>query len=54
MRLAMETTILPVDVAEVLASRLIADLDADLLSRYPGEPVNGVNPEECFLTSVQF
>jgi GNAT superfamily N-acetyltransferase len=39
-------TISPADVEEVLASGLLARLDADLLARYPGEPVNGVEAEE--------
>jgi GNAT superfamily N-acetyltransferase len=33
-------------VDEVIASGLIAELDADLLSRYPGEPINGIDAEE--------
>lgn len=34
------------DVREVLASGLIAELDAEIEKRYPGEPVNGVEPNE--------
>jgi ribosomal protein S18 acetylase RimI-like enzyme len=33
-------------VTEVIESGLIAELDADLMSRYPGEPTNGIDPEE--------
>jgi hypothetical protein len=35
-----------VGVDAVIASGLIAELDADLLSRYPGEPINGIDVEE--------
>lgn len=34
------------DVDEVIASGLIAQLDAEILRRYPGEPINGVEPDE--------
>src|ERR1051325_8933983 len=34
------------DVYEVIASGLIAQLDAEIARRYPGEPINGVEPEE--------
>ena len=34
------------DVNEVIASGLIAQLDAEILERYPGEPINGVEPNE--------
>jgi putative acetyltransferase len=34
------------DVNEVIASGLIAQLDAEILQRYPGEPINGVEPDE--------
>jgi putative acetyltransferase len=33
-------------VDDVIASGLIAELDSDLLSRYPGEPINGIDVEE--------
>jgi putative acetyltransferase len=36
----------PASVEEVVNSGLIAELDADLLARYPGEPVNGIDPVE--------
>ena len=42
----MEIVIAAVDVDEVIASGLVAALDADLMRRYPGEPTNGVEPEE--------
>jgi GNAT superfamily N-acetyltransferase len=39
-------TIVPAEVEKVVASGLLDKLDADLLSRYPGEPVNGVDASE--------
>ena len=42
----MEIVIAAVDVDDVIASGLVAALDADLMRRYPGEPTNGVEPEE--------
>jgi GNAT superfamily N-acetyltransferase len=42
--------VLTTDVYEVIASGLIAQLDAEIEKRYPGEPINGVDPEE-FRTS---
>lgn len=35
----------PASVDEVLATGLLDQLDADLRQRYPGEPVNGIDPE---------
>ena len=34
----------PADVDTVVGTGLLAELDADLLARYPGEPVNGIEP----------
>jgi GNAT superfamily N-acetyltransferase len=34
------------DVYEVIASGLIAQLDAEIERRYPGEPINGIDPVE--------
>ena len=34
------------DVYEVISAGLIEQLDAEISSRYPGEPVNGVEPAE--------
>lgn len=34
------------DVYDVIASGLIAQLDAEIERRYPGEPINGVDPDE--------
>jgi GNAT superfamily N-acetyltransferase len=34
----------PADVEAVVGTGLLAELDADLLARYPGEPVNGIEP----------
>jgi GNAT superfamily N-acetyltransferase len=34
----------PADVETVVGTGLLAELDADLLARYPGEPVNGIEP----------
>jgi GNAT superfamily N-acetyltransferase len=34
------------DVDEVIAFGLIAQLDAEISKRYPGEPINGVEPNE--------
>lgn len=46
----MGTKVLAADVYEVMASGLIAHLDAEIERRYPGEPINGVDPDE-FRTS---
>jgi len=37
-------TITPASVETVLASGLIDQLDADIQARYPGEPINGIDP----------
>lgn len=42
----MEIVITGVDIDEVVASGLVAALDADLMHRYPGEPTNGVDARE--------
>lgn len=42
----MELTISPASVEDVIATGLLAALDADLLARYPGEPINGINADE--------
>jgi GNAT superfamily N-acetyltransferase len=42
----LDIVIAAVDVDEVVASGLVAALDADLMHRYPGEPTNGVEPQE--------
>jgi GNAT superfamily N-acetyltransferase len=39
-------TILPASVETMLSSGLIEQLDADLLERYPGESINGIDPSE--------
>jgi GNAT superfamily N-acetyltransferase len=39
-------TVVPASVEEVLLSGLIDQLDADLRERYPGEPINGIDPAE--------
>ena len=36
--------VVPASVEEALRSGLIDQLDADLRERYPGEPVNGIDP----------
>ena len=36
----------PIDPAHQRAQALIAELDADIISRYPGESTNGINPAE--------
>jgi putative acetyltransferase len=46
MESAMSITVSPAEVEIVMASGLIAELDADLLARYPGEPVNGIEPAQ--------
>ena len=43
---AIDIIVTPADVDAVVASGLLTELDADLLSRYPGEPVNGIDPTE--------
>lgn len=42
----MDITVGPAEVGFVMASGLIAELEADLLARYPGEPVNGIEPAQ--------
>lgn len=42
----MKITVGPAEADFVIASGLIAELDADLLARYPGEPVNGIEPAQ--------
>src|SRR2546430_14105869 len=42
----MELKVAAADVSEVIASGLIARLYAEILKRYPGEPINGVEPNE--------
>ena len=42
----MHIKISSTDVTEVIASGLIAQLDAEILNRYPGEPINGVEPDQ--------
>lgn len=37
-------TVRAASLAEVLQTGLIAELDVELLGRYPGEPVNGIEP----------
>jgi putative acetyltransferase len=41
-----DVDIAPASVDDVLASGLIDLLDAELNARYPGEPVNGIDPSE--------
>jgi putative acetyltransferase len=50
----MNVVVSPADVDSVVASGLLAELDADLLSRYPGEPINGIQPGEFRLTGGYF
>jgi GNAT superfamily N-acetyltransferase len=38
--------ILPASVEDVFSSGLIDQLDADLRERYPGEPINGIDPAQ--------
>ena len=42
----MGIRIASVDVRDVIACGLIPQLDADIEKRYPGEPINGVEPNE--------
>ena len=42
----MDITISETPVADVLSSGLFAELDAELVRRYPGEPIHGVDPQE--------
>jgi putative acetyltransferase len=53
---AIDTTIsvTACDVDAVVESGLLAELDADLLSRYPGEPVNGIDPVQFRATRGYF
>jgi GNAT superfamily N-acetyltransferase len=39
-------TIVAASVEDVYAAGLIDRLDADIRSRYPGEPVNGIDPQQ--------
>jgi putative acetyltransferase len=53
----MDIEIVEMPVAEVVASGLIAELDAELRQRYPGEPINGIDAGEfqaaggCFVVA---
>jgi GNAT superfamily N-acetyltransferase len=40
--------------AEVIASGLTTELDAELQQRYPGEPVNGIDPSQFQATGGYF
>ncbi len=42
----MDIEIVEMPVADVVASGLIAELDAELRQRYPGEPINGIDAGE--------
>ena len=42
----MDVTVSPAQVEEIVVSGLLAELDADLLVRYPGEPTNGIDVSE--------
>jgi putative acetyltransferase len=42
----MQPIIYPAEVEDVYACGLIAELDEELLARYPGEPINGIEPDE--------
>jgi GNAT superfamily N-acetyltransferase len=42
----MQIIVGPAEVSIVVASGLLTELDAALLSRYPGEPINGIEPTE--------
>jgi GNAT superfamily N-acetyltransferase len=42
----MTIKIVETPVTEVIASGLIAELDADLERRYPGEPIHGIDADE--------
>jgi len=42
----MDIEIFEMAVTEVIASGLIAELDAELQQRYPGEPIHGVDAAE--------
>jgi GNAT superfamily N-acetyltransferase len=46
--------VVPASVEDVLRSGLIEELDADLRERYPGEPVNGIDPEAFRLAGGYF
>lgn len=50
----MSVIVSPTDVEVVVASGLLAELDTDLLRRYPGEPVNGIEPVEFRLSGGYF
>jgi len=50
----MSVIVSPADVDVVAASGLLTELDADLLRRYPGEPVNGIEPTEFRLSGGYF
>ena len=47
-------TVVPASVEDVLRSGLIEQLDAELNERYPGEPVNGIDPEAFRLAGGYF
>lgn len=49
-----DITLAAADVDEVLRTGLLDELDADLLSRYPGEPVNGIDPVQFRATGGFF
>src|SRR6266496_5260908 len=42
----MDIRIAGADIDQVIAFGLIAQLDAEIEKRYPGEPINGVEPDE--------
>lgn len=42
----MTIEVVEMPVTEVIASGLIAELDAELRQRYPGEPINGIDAGE--------
>jgi len=42
----MALQVVAADVSEVISLGLIAQLDAEIEKRYPGEPINGVEPKE--------
>ena len=50
----MNLVVSAADVDQVVASGLLTELDADLLSRYPGEPVNGIEPTQFRLARGYF
>lgn len=50
----IDLAVSPAEVEVVVASGLLAELDADLLRRYPGEPINGIEPTEFRLGGGYF